>query len=51
MYIVKSHQDATYLYTEPSSAVGFWIPLDDATLENGCLKFIKGSHNGGVHRR
>lgn len=48
---MQSHQDATYLHTEPNSAVGFWIPLDDATIENGCLKFIKGSHKGGVHRR
>ena len=48
---VKSHQDASYLNTEPNSAIGFWIPLADATVENGCLKFIKGSHNSGVHRR
>uniref|UniRef100_A0A182NSJ7 Fe2OG dioxygenase domain-containing protein n=1 Tax=Anopheles dirus TaxID=7168 RepID=A0A182NSJ7_9DIPT len=48
---VKSHQDATYLYTEPSTTVGFWIPLEDATLQNGCLHFIKGSHKSGVHRR
>lgn len=48
---VKSHQDSSYIYTEPVSALGFWTPLDDATLENGCLKFIKGSHKSGVHRR
>lgn len=48
---VKSHQDATYLYTEPSTTIGFWIPLEDATLQNGCLHFIKGSHKSGVHRR
>ncbi|KAG5669567.1 hypothetical protein PVAND_017454 [Polypedilum vanderplanki] len=48
---VTSHQDATYLYTEPSSVVGFWIALEDATLENGCLKFIRGSHKNGIHRR
>jgi len=48
---VISHQDGTYLYTEPTSAVGFWIALEDATLENGCLKFIRGSHKNGIHRR
>ncbi|XP_055524536.1 phytanoyl-CoA dioxygenase domain-containing protein 1 [Wyeomyia smithii] len=48
---VKSHQDATYLYSEPSSTIGFWIPLEDATTQNGCLHFIKGSHKSGVHRR
>lgn len=48
---VTAHQDATFLYTEPQSAIGFWMPLEDATLENGCLWFIKGSHKGGLHRR
>jgi len=31
--------------------VGFWIALEDATLENGCLWFAPGSHKSGVHRR
>ena len=38
------HQDSTFLYTDPPSAVGFWITLEDATQENGCLSFAKGSH-------
>ena len=38
------HQDSTFLYTDPPSAVGFWIALEDATVENGCLSFAKGSH-------
>ena len=38
------HQDSTFLYTNPPSAVGFWIALEDATKENGCLSFAKGSH-------
>lgn len=41
---VKPHQDSTFLYTNPPSAVGFWIALEDATAENGCLSFAKGSH-------
>jgi phytanoyl-CoA hydroxylase len=32
---VISHQDGTYLFTEPASTIGFWIALDDATHENG----------------
>nr|XP_018906257.1 PREDICTED: phytanoyl-CoA dioxygenase domain-containing protein 1 homolog [Bemisia tabaci] len=48
---VISHQDATYLYTEPQQLYGFWFPLEDATIENGCLWFIPGSHKSGVHRR
>ena len=41
---VPPHQDSTFLYTNPPSAVGFWIALEDATIENGCLSFAKGSH-------
>jgi len=49
---VKPHQDATYLHTEPEDAIyGFWIPLQDATLENGCLWFAPGSHKKGLKSR
>ncbi|KAK4152919.1 hypothetical protein C8A00DRAFT_44103 [Chaetomidium leptoderma] len=41
---VPPHQDSTFLYTDPPSAVGFWYALEDATLENGCLSFLPGSH-------
>ena len=41
---VRPHQDSTFLYTDPPSAVGFWIALEDATRENGCLSFARGSH-------
>ena len=39
------HQDSTFLYTNPPSAVGFWIALEDATVGNGCLSFARGSHS------
>lgn len=49
---VSSHQDASFLHTEPLGRVlGVWLALEDATLENGCLWFIPGSHTGGVSRR
>ncbi|THY81531.1 phytanoyl-CoA dioxygenase [Aureobasidium pullulans] len=41
---VPPHQDSTFLYTDPPSAVGFWYALEDATAENGCLSFAAGSH-------
>lgn len=41
---VPSHQDSTFLYTDPPSAVGFWYALEDTTAENGCLSFVPGSH-------
>ncbi|CAH0746172.1 unnamed protein product [Diatraea saccharalis] len=48
---VTAHQDATYLYTEPIPPIGFWIALEDATIQNGCLWMARGSHKSGVHRR
>lgn len=51
---VKPHQDATYFDTFPNygKLLCFWIPLDEATEENGCLQFLKGSHkNGKVYTR
>ncbi|CEP64543.1 phytanoyl-CoA dioxygenase family protein LALA0_S12e01288g [Lachancea lanzarotensis] len=42
---VPPHQDSVFLYTDPLSAIGFWIPLEDATRENGCLSFAPGSHH------
>ncbi|RPB02478.1 phytanoyl-CoA dioxygenase family protein [Choiromyces venosus 120613-1] len=41
---VLSHQDSTFLYTDPPSAVGFWYALEDANAKNGCLSFVPGSH-------
>lgn len=42
--IVDVHQDATFLYTEPNSVIGFWFALEDATIENGCLWAMPGGH-------
>jgi len=42
--LVSPHQDGTYLFNEPLKIMGVWIALEDATLENGCLWFIPGSH-------
>ena len=47
---VTCHQDSTFLFTEPESCVGFWVALDDATLENGCMEFIPGDHKGPLRR-
>ncbi|PYH48981.1 phytanoyl-CoA dioxygenase family protein [Aspergillus saccharolyticus JOP 1030-1] len=41
---VPSHQDSTFLYTDPPSAVGWWFALQDATTENGTLGMVPGSH-------
>jgi phytanoyl-CoA hydroxylase len=48
---VTCHQDATFLYTEPLSVVGFWFALEDANMENGCLWAIPGGHRAGLKSR
>ncbi|MEM7446207.1 MAG: phytanoyl-CoA dioxygenase family protein [Pseudomonadota bacterium] len=45
---VVAHQDATFLYTDPISVVGFWFALQDATTENGCLEALPGGHRAGL---
>ncbi len=42
---VRWHQDASYLITEPSSVVGFWVALEDAHKDNGCLWVEPGGHH------
>ena len=41
---VNCHTDHTFLWTEPASVVGFWIAIDDATVENGCMWALPGGH-------
>lgn len=48
---VNSHQDSTFLYTDPLTCLGFWFALEDATLENGCLWALPGGHKLGLKKR
>ncbi len=45
---VSCHQDSTYLYTEPTSVVGFWFAIEDAHRGNGCLGGLPGEHLKGL---
>lgn len=47
---VVCHQDSTFLYTEPDTVVGFWVALEDATIENGCLWVASGAHKGPLRK-
>ena len=41
------HQDEIYIPTRDRSLIGAWIAMDDATIENGCLWVVPGSHRTG----
>ncbi|KAJ3522067.1 hypothetical protein NMY22_g12048 [Coprinellus aureogranulatus] len=40
---VPEHNDSTFLYTDPPSALGCWIALEKCTPSNGALSFLPGS--------
>ncbi len=42
------HQDEFFIPTRDRSLTAVWIALDDATIENGCLWVLPGSHRRGV---
>lgn len=48
--VVPWHQDLGYLEqdAEETFMVNFWIPLVDATVENGCMEVIAGSHKSSL---
>jgi hypothetical protein len=41
------HQDEIYIPTRDRSLIGAWIAIDPATIDNGCLWVIPGSHRSG----
>jgi non-haem Fe2+, alpha-ketoglutarate-dependent halogenase len=44
---VSWHQDSSYWPLTPSMAVTAWLAIDDATVENACMRYIPGSHQLG----
>ncbi len=38
------HRDTPYWAVHTSNTVNMWFALDDATLENGCLWYLPGTH-------
>ncbi len=41
------HQDNYYFNLQPSNVVTIWLALDDVDDENGCLRYLPGSHERG----
>lgn len=43
------HQDQSYFQVQPADAlITAWIAVDNATLENGCMCYVPGSHKYGI---
>ena len=43
------HQDQSYFRVEPiDDLITAWIALDNATLDNGCMCYVPGSHVHGI---
>jgi phytanoyl-CoA hydroxylase len=42
------HQDEHFIPTRDRSLTAAWIALDDATVDNGCLWVLPGSHRPGI---
>ena len=42
------HQDGYYFMLEPNEAVTMWLGLDPVDEENGCVRYLKGSHRRGM---
>lgn len=45
---VQWHQEANYWPMRPLASTSVWFAIDDATPENGCMRFIPGSHKAGL---
>ena len=42
------HQDNYYFKLDPPNAVTMWLAMEDVDLENGCVRYVKGSHLQGM---
>lgn len=44
------HQDDAYTEVDPAPYLTLWLAISDATLENGCISVLPGSHLGGLRK-
>ena len=44
------HQDSHYFAFSKTPQIGFWLAITRATLDNGCLHVLPGSHKEPVHK-
>ncbi|MBX3436222.1 MAG: phytanoyl-CoA dioxygenase family protein [Planctomycetaceae bacterium] len=42
------HQDNFYFCLRPANVLTMWLALDHVDAENGCLRYVSGSHHRGI---
>jgi len=42
------HQDGFYFMLDPCEALTMWLPLEEVDEENGCVRYVRGSHRRGI---
>ena len=45
--VVPFHQDNAYFNLTPDDALTVWVALADVTMENGCVRYLEGTHKLG----
>jgi len=47
-HVTPPHQDNYYFCLTPPQVLTIWLALDDVDAENGCLRYVTGSHARGI---
>lgn len=47
-HVTPPHQDNYYFCLRPANVLTIWMALDNVDDENGCLRYVKGSHLRGI---
>jgi len=47
-HVTPPHQDNFYFCLRPPAVVTLWLALDPIDTENGCLRYVPGSHKDGI---
>lgn len=48
VHFTPPHQDNYYFNLKPPNVVTIWLALDPVDTENGCLRYVAGSHRRGI---
>ncbi len=47
-HMTPPHQDNYYFCMKPPHVLTIWLALEPVDEENGCLRYVAGSHRGGI---